>query len=165
MTSAAGLAPRPIAPPDADGFAALVRRAFAGLDVAPPPSAARLSGDDVRAHIAAGGGGVVAGMAMAGLLWAERDGGLYVSRVAVDPAWRRRGLATILLQAAESEATRRGLPRLWLSTRLALGCNVRLFSQLGFVETARHAHAGYEKPTFLDMAKCVGREPTAPPGV
>ncbi len=152
----AELALRPLEPSDADGFAALVKRAFQAVDVQPPASGGRLTGDDVRAHLALGGG-VIAPAGCAGLLWAEKEGGLYVSRVAVDPAWQRRGLATAMLAAAEAEAVRRGLPRLWLSTRLALTGNRRLFARCGFQEATRHAHPGYDMPTFVDMTKPVGR--------
>ena len=94
----------------------------------------------------------------AGLLWAERDGGLYLARLAVHPGSRGEGFAVHLLQAAEAEARRRLLPRLWLSTRLAAERNRRLFARFGFVEGVRHAHPGYEQPTYVDMEKSL--EPT-----
>ena len=147
---------RPLRQADAEAFAGLVRLAFADLAVDPPPSATLVTGDDVRAHLAAGGGGVTADPDVAGLLWVEKDSGLYVSRVAVHPERRRQGLAGHLLRAAEAEAVRRGLSRLWLSTRLSLAGNRRLFAQLGFVETAFHAHPGHTTPTFVDMEKRLG---------
>ena len=163
---------RPIARSDADGFAALVRCVFLPLELSPPPSAGRLTGDDVRAHLDGGGGGLVAEAAglVAGLLWNEADGTLHVSRVAVDPACRRQGLATRLLAGAEAEAARRRLAFLWLSTRLALTANRRLFARCGFVETTLHAHPGHAEPTFVDMVKPTATgseqgEPTSQPGV
>jgi GNAT superfamily N-acetyltransferase len=156
---------RDLVPADADPYAALVRQAFAGLALEPAPSALRLSGDDVRAHLAAGGGGAIAAPMQAGVLWAEAKGGLYVSRMAVHPAHRGQGLAVALLQAAEREAVRLGLPRLWLATRLALTGNRRLFARFGFVETDHHAHPGYTEPTFVDMEKVLSGEPTVAPSV
>ena len=155
---------RPIDRLDADGFAALVRRVFSTLQADPQPSAARLAGEDVRAHLEGGGGGLVAeaDTVLAGLLWAEKDGGLYVSRLVVDPACQRHGLARRLLADAEAEARRRLLPRLWLATRLAFIGNRRLFGRAGFVETTRHAHPGYAEPTFVDMVKHLAEaEPAA----
>lgn len=149
---------RPIQSADADAFASLVRRVFAGLDLVPPPSAGRLTGDDIRNHLAQGGGGVTTDPISAGLLWSEKNGGLYVSRVAVDPALQRRGLATLLLGTAEAEALRRGLPLLWLSTRLSLISNRRLFARFGFTESTRHAHPGFAQPTFVDMVKPIDHE-------
>jgi GNAT superfamily N-acetyltransferase len=150
---------RDLVPADADPFAALVRQAFAGLALEPAPSAMRLSGGDVRAHLAAGGGGAIVPPMQGGVLWAEAKGGLYVSRMAVHPAHRRQGLAVAMLQAAEREALRLGLPRLWLATRLALTGNRRLFAAFGFVETDLHTHPGYTEPTFVDMEKVLAGEP------
>ena len=141
---------------EADAFAALVRLAFAGLELLPPPSALRVTGGDLRDHLASGAGGFVAGAMRAGLLWAELEGGLYVSRLAVHPDHRRKGLAACLLRAAEAEAGRRSLPRLWLSTRLAAASNRRLFGGLGFVEGLQHAHPGYQEPTYVEMEKQLG---------
>ena len=45
----------------------------------------------------------------------------------------------------------RCLPRLYLSTRLVLLDNRRLFAACGFVETTRDAHPGYAEPTFVNM--------------
>ena len=152
---------RALEPDDAEAFASLVRRAFSGLTADPAPSAGRLTGADVRAHLASGGGGVTTGAGSAGLLWAEKEGGLYISRIAVDPGCRRQGLANSLLAEAEAEALRRGLPRLWLSTRLVFADNRRLFGRFGFIETTLHAHPGYAEPTYVDMEKRLGHEPMA----
>lgn len=149
---------RPIVPQDAVVVAALVRAAFARQSVPtdPPASALRLTAADVRAHLAAGGGGMIAeeaGVAVAAVMWSEVAGGLYIARLCVAPAWRRRRLASALLGAAEAAARAAGLPRLHLGTRLALADNRRLFAGAGFVEIARHAHPGYAAPTWVAMEK------------
>lgn len=148
----------PMRPDDSDAVAALVRAAFAAQPVLtdPPASALRLTAADIRAHLAAGHGGAVvrAGATLAGsVLWMPSDGGLYVSRVAVAPGHRRRGIATSLLAAAETAARAAGWPRLLLETRLVLLDNQRLFARFGFHEVSRHAHPGYEEPTFMLMQK------------
>jgi ribosomal protein S18 acetylase RimI-like enzyme len=155
---------RPLLPADAEPYAALIRRAFAAWQVDPAPSALRITAADIQAHLATGGG-VTITPDSAGLLWSEKDGGLYISRVAVDPAHRRQGLALRLLAAAEAEAIRRRLPHLWLSTRLAMTSNRGLFAKFGFVETTRHAHPGYAEPTYVDMVKRIRHEPIAPSDV
>ncbi len=93
------------------------------------------------------------------LLWSERDGGLYVGRLAVAPAWRGCGVARALLAAAEREAVRRNLPRLHLGTRLALAGNRRLFAACGFAEVAEHAHPGFAHPTWVELEKRLSARP------
>lgn len=148
---------RPLAVTDAASAAALIRAAFAVLPVAPDPpmSALRVGEADIVAHLQAGGGAVAeADAQLVGCaLWTERERGLYVSRIAVAPAWRGRGIARSLIAAAEAAAQRMGLPRVHLSTRLVLTGNRRLFADCGFVETALRAHPGYTAPTSVEMEK------------
>ena len=68
-------------------------------------------------------------------------------------AMRHRGIAGHLLQAAEAEARRRGLARLRLGVRVELAGNQRLFATHGYREVGRSAHAGYDRPTSIDMEK------------
>jgi ribosomal protein S18 acetylase RimI-like enzyme len=147
-------------PADAPAVTALLHRAFAVQEVAtdPPSGALGESAESVAALIAAGGGaGIFDGHeAIACVLWRVKDGGLYIGRLAVDPAHRRRGLARALIAAAEAHARAQGLPRVWLSTRLALAGNRRLFAACGFVEGAASAHPGYAAPTSIAMSKSLG---------
>jgi GNAT superfamily N-acetyltransferase len=144
---------------DAEAAATLIRTAFAAQDVAtdPPPSALGETAASVAASLAAPDqGGIAAwgGEVLAGcVMWEAQARGLYVARLSVHPAWRGRGIAPALIAALEEVARAHGLPRLWLSTRLVLEGNRRLFARCGFVETAQHAHPGYAHPTFVDMEK------------
>lgn len=148
---------RAMAPGDAAVVAALIRTAFAAQSVAtdPPPSALRVTEDDVATYLRTGGGAVaeIAGELAGSALWAEQDGGLYLARLAVAPAWRGRGIAKALVAEAETAARTMGLPHVRLSTRLVLLDNLRLFASCGFVETTREAHPGYAEPTFVNMQK------------
>jgi predicted N-acetyltransferase YhbS len=158
--SKSGVSLRPMRNGDAHAVAALIRAAFAAQSVAtdPPPSALRVTPDDVAAHLRTGGGAVAeaAGVMAGSALWVEQDCGLYLGRLAVAPAWRGRGIAKALVAAAEAAARDMRLPRIHLSTRLPLIDNRRLFAACGFVETTRHAHPGYAEPTFVDMEKRLG---------
>ena len=89
------------------------------------------------------------------MLWAFVDGGMYLGRVAVPPAWRGRGVARAVVGAAEEEARARRLPRLLLGTRLVLAGNRRLFAGLGFRETGLETHPGYDAPTSVRMEKAL----------
>jgi predicted N-acetyltransferase YhbS len=146
-----------MAPEDAASVAALIRAAFAAQPVVtdPLPSALRVTEADVVANLLAGGGAVamVTNVLAGSALWTEQNGGLYLGRLAVAPAWRRRGVARALVAAAEAVARSAGLPVMRLSTRLVLLDNRRLFATCGFVETAREAHPGYAEPTFVNMEK------------
>jgi predicted N-acetyltransferase YhbS len=152
---------RALGPADAAAAADVIRSAFAAQSVAtdPPPSALGETARSVAASLAEpgqGGIGAWAGDMLAGcVMWQTRPHGLYLGRLAVDPSFRRRGLALALVAAAEAQARRLGLARLLLSTRLVLADNRRLFARCGFVETAQHAHPGYASPTFVDMEKRV----------
>ncbi|HVC61386.1 MAG TPA: GNAT family N-acetyltransferase [Acetobacteraceae bacterium] len=148
--------------PDADAVAALIRVAFAAQPVAtdPPMSALLVTAADVATHLERGGGGAVAevgGVLTGSALWEEQDGGLQVSRVAVAPGWRRRGIGRALMAAAEAAAREKRLPRLRLATRLVLADNRRLFATCGFVETQRTAHPGYANATSVTMEKDLTR--------
>ena len=148
---------RTILPADAAAAASVVRMAFAAQSVVtdPLPSALRITAADVARHLGTGSGAVAeAGSELTGaVLWAEGDGVLYLTRMAVVPAWRGRGIAKALVAAAEAAARAMELPRIRLSTRLALLDNRRLFAACGFVETTRETHPGFAAPTFVNMEK------------
>ncbi len=151
------LALRSLRQPDAPQAAALIRAAFAAQPVVldPPASALGVSAEALAAHLARAGG-IVAEQAdrMVGVvLWEAAEDELRISRLAVDPAARRLGIARALLAAAEAVARREGVARLWLGTRLALSGNRRLFADCGFVESGVHAHPGYAAPTWVEMEK------------
>ena len=148
---------RPMRETDAAEVAALIRDAFARQPVMldPPASALGVTGRAIAEHLATGSGAVAQadGKIVGAVLWKERAGGLYVSRLAVASSARRRGVARALLAFAERAARSLGHPRLHLGTRLALTGNRRLFAAVGFVEIAWHAHPGYTAPTWVEMEK------------
>jgi predicted N-acetyltransferase YhbS len=153
----AEIALRAMTPADCGAVAALIRAAFAAQSavIDPPASALRETDTSVAAHLAAGGGAVACagGRIVGSVMWEPKDGGLYLERLAVDPAWRGRGIARALVASTEAAARLAGMPRLHLGTRLLQAANRRLFAACGFVEIARHAHAGYAAPTWVEMEK------------
>ena len=64
---------------------------------------------------------------------APKDNALYLTRMAVLPAWRKRGVGHALMQAAEAEARALGLARLSLRVRQTLPANRAYFEGQGFL--------------------------------
>jgi GNAT superfamily N-acetyltransferase len=163
-TTKSGLTVRPMRRDAAEiaAVVALVRGAFAGyvgrLD--PPPSAVGETPESIaellgREHglVAEAGDGIAVGCLF---LQRRERGDVYVGRVAVAAGHRRSGVGRALMAAAEDEARRLGGVRLTLGVRLALDGNRRFFASLGFTEGALHAHPGYDRPTWIEMAKPLG---------
>lgn len=142
---------------DAATIADLVRLAFAAQSVEtnPPSSALKETAETITRELEHGGGAVVteAGAMVGAVLWREEGASLYVGRLAVHPAQRRRGIARMLMAECECEARRRGLTRMHLGVRLALEDNRRLFLSSGFVDTAFLSHEGFSDPTWVRMER------------
>jgi GNAT superfamily N-acetyltransferase len=121
---------------------ALVHAAFAGLS--PPSSALRETIDDVAARVDAGPVLIAeAGGELIGSVYgAVKEGGLYLTRMAVRPDWQKRGVGRALLKAAEGEARARGLRKLTLRVRVNLPENRAYFERAGFTVTGRGQDPG-----------------------
>ena len=91
---------------------------------------------------------------LVGCVLATRQGDdLYLGRFAVHPDFRRYGIASRLLAEAERHARATGASALALGVRIALPDNFRYFAARGFREIGRTAHAGFDHPTSIAMAK------------
>ena len=110
--------------------------------VDPPASALRIDERDVARLIRGPVAAFVAlasdGSLVGACLWSPEDDGpgrgRHLSRLAVAPSWRRRGVARRLVAAIVARARDDGYGFLTLSTRLALESNRALFRSLGFDE-------------------------------
>ncbi len=142
---------------DAAVIADLVRRAFSAQPrpTNPPSSALKETAATITAHLARGGGAVLERdrVVVGAVLWEEEDSALYISRVSVDPAYRRQGIARALVDEAEREARRRGFSRMTLGVRLELVENHQFFSSCGFVDAELRSHEGFSRPTWVLMER------------
>lgn len=151
------VAPLPADFDDWDGVLSLIRRAFAYMDgvIDPPSSAHQLTVESLRARaraetifVAFHGRRLVGCGALA-----EQNDHFYLGKLAVDPEFQRIGIGRLLVFEAEQFARQRGKPAIEMQTRVELVANHQAFSRLGFVETGRTAHPGYDRPTSLTMRK------------
>jgi ribosomal protein S18 acetylase RimI-like enzyme len=136
----------------------LVIAAFRDLPIEPPSSVLKESAADfltrlkTETAIVAESDGALVGS----VFCAEEEGALYIGRLAVRDDFRRRGVASALIEAAKTEARHRAISRLTLGTRIALTSNVALFRKHGFVVVAQQTHAGFSHPTSYDMELVLG---------
>lgn len=83
---------------------------------------------------------------------------LYLGKLAVAPAFRGRGYARSPVDLAEDTARVSGLDRLRVQTRVELTENHATFAALGFTETVRTAHPGFDRPTSITFERPVSPE-------
>lgn len=139
----------------------LILQAFANMDgvIDPPSSAHRLTLISLEEKCAAETVFLaVAEGRLAGCIFiANRGGHAYIGKLAVEPALQGHGIGRRLLEAAEAEAKRLGSFVMELQTRIELTDNHAAFARLGFRETARTSHEGYDRPTSITMRKELAR--------
>src|SRR5437588_12556703 len=112
----------------------LMREAFAeyAARLQPPSGSLSETVEDVTGFLERGGA-VIAwiGTDAAGTARFEAtDDWLYVGRVSVLPAYRRRGIASAMMAAVEAEAIARGLPDVRVGVRMSLPSNLALYRKL-----------------------------------
>lgn len=86
-----------------------------------------------------------------GLIELEREPDcMHIFNVAIRPEYQSRGLGRRLLDWAEQETRRQGLPRLRLYTNAIMQSNIALYLRLGYRETRREPYLG---STLVHMDK------------
>ncbi len=143
---------------DAAALAATIAAAFEQYRgrLIPESAAFNETGDAIARELADGTDAIIAELdqqPVGCVLITPVDGDLYFGRLAVIPTARGRGIARRLVHAVEAEAVRRGLAGVRLGVRVVLTENQRFFSGLGYVETARESHPGFDYPTSIKMRK------------
>ena len=153
-----------IEPAGADGAAEVLLAMQRGFEeyrgsLQPPSSALDETLDDVRAAIARGGafvardGPTVVGSAR----YQFRPGYTYAERVAVDPAYRGRGVGAALMQAIERAARAAGYTEVRIGVRASRPGNLRFYEELGYRTQASRPHP--RGPDFdMTLSKDVRRD-------
>lgn len=153
------LALRPATDEDVSALTRLLREAFAEQSALSPPSGALTETDaKVRGVMETAGVFVaMAGEEVAGCVFHAVEGrALYLFRLAVRPAYRRRGIAAALLDECERLARELGLPRTRLSVRLSLPRQQAYYERHGYRIVRFGTHPGFSQPTFATLEKVVG---------
>jgi ribosomal protein S18 acetylase RimI-like enzyme len=132
---------------------AFAHNVFGALDINPPSSVLQETEADFAARLRDETCLIIEadGRLIACMFCALDGDALYIGRLAVRSDWRRRGVASALVEAAKGEARGRGARRITLGARIALSGNVALFRRHGFTIVRETCHAGFTMPTSYDM--------------
>ena len=95
-----------------------------------------------------------------GCVFYEREEeGLSFSRLAVPPAYRRRGIGRALIAYVEAQARAGNIARVRLGVRLVLTSLRAYYERLGYRLAEYRAHDGYAEPTYVILEKDVCAPP------
>lgn len=145
------------APYDFAAVLGLLQRAFSFMEgrIDPPSSLDRMTVDGLiqEAHTKELWVIEDKGRPIACMLLTPKPDTMYLGKLAVDHAFRGRGLSRQMIEQAECRAKALGLPSVTLQARIELTSNHATFLALGFRQTAETAHEGYDRPTSLTFEK------------
>lgn len=145
---------------DAAAIAATIAASFEQYrgKLEPESGAFRETAESIAAELARESGAIVAernGRMIGCVMVKLEEDDLYFGRLSVVPEARGQGIARRLVEAVEDEARRRELAGVRLGVRIVLVENQQLFSSMGYVETSREAHEGFDRPTSINMRKAL----------
>jgi len=149
---------RPAIVGDAASVAATIAAAFDQYrgKLKPESGAFGETAKGIAGELRKGAGAIVAernGRVVGCVMTKMLEGDLYFGRLAVLPEARGTGVAKRLIEAVEADARSRGLPGVQLGVRVVLTANQKLFNSMGYVETSRESHPGFDYPTSINMRK------------
>ena len=148
------------APYDWPAVLALIRAEFgymAGV-IDPPSSMHHLTEQDIARQAETGEVWVIGHPPLACMFLTVQDRWLYLGKLAVAGDQRGKGLARRLVGCAMARAAALGLQGVELQTRIELTANHATFRALGFFETGRSAHPGFDRPTTLTFRAALNPE-------
>jgi len=132
---------------------ALIHDAFAYMDgvIDPPSSINRLGAAVITAQADIGEVWLIGenGAPLACVFMTYEEDALYLGKIAVAQSAQGQGLARALVEVAHERARAMKYRRLRLQSRIELTTNHATFRRLGFEETAKTRHPGFERVTSL----------------
>jgi ribosomal protein S18 acetylase RimI-like enzyme len=99
--------------------------------------------------VLAGAGGEVAGC----VFYAPMGDYVDLFRLAVLPAYRRRGVGRALVEYVEARARALSIPCVQLGVRVALPGNRAYYERMGYRFLEARTHTGYTEPTYVILQK------------
>ena len=87
------------------------------------------------------------------VFYAPEGGHIDLFRLAVLPAYRRRGVGRALVEYVEARALALGIPRVQLGVRVALPHNRAYYERMGYRFLEARIHDGYVEPTYVILEK------------
>jgi ribosomal protein S18 acetylase RimI-like enzyme len=144
-------------PYDWPALLTLIQTEFAFMDgrIDPPSSMHALTQSSIAQQARTGEVWAIGHPPVACVFLTPKPEALYVGKLAVAGTHRGQGLARRLIALADTRARALHLPTLELQTRVELTENQATFRALGFVEVARTAHPGYDRPTSITYRRAV----------
>lgn len=123
----------------------------------PPPGILRESVDDVAQYIETGGAIIAwdGDVPVGSTRFHPEPDYLYVGRVAVPPAFRRRGIASAMMRFIEDHARSLGFTETRVQVRQALPSNIALYQSLGYHPISIDPHPRVPEATIITLAKRV----------
>jgi ribosomal protein S18 acetylase RimI-like enzyme len=121
----------------------------------PPPGILRESVEDVAQYIETGGAVIAwdGDLPVGSARFHPEPDHLYVGRVAVPPAFRRRGIASAMMRVLEDHARSLGFTETRVQVRQALPSNVALYRSLGYCPISTDPHPRVPEAMIITLAK------------
>ena len=91
------------------------------------------------------------------VFYAPMSNSVDLFRLAVLPAYRRRGIGRALIEYVERRALALGSPCVQLGVRVALPANRAYYERMGYRFLEARAHTGYAEPTYVILEKQLTR--------
>ena len=147
---------------DIPTIVALLHAAFKEYDgvIDPPSGAHKENAEKIRAKLTTEHAvlAMLGEQTLACVFYRDEGDYMYFGRLAVLPAYRSRGIASVLISYVEAHARELGLPRVRLGVRVALPHLRARYERMGYRVIEEHRHTGYVEPTYLVMEKLMSRQ-------